>query len=508
MDIDISNLSKQKKIELYDLLQEVKRRTREAGQAYQPNEGQLRVHLSDASTRLVTCGNGSGKTTLGSNEAVWWAQGYNPIRRAFTKVPARIIIVLDHPEKVADKWLPELRKWTVIPEDNCHKRGKPYHNRITFPTGSEFLFMFHDQTDLQFESIEADYIIFDEPPPRRVYIALYRGLRNKNRTPRVLILGTPITGSWMRKEIQAPWSRGELPGTECFTFGTDVNKANLADGYIERFSAVLSDKEKAVRLHGQFFDLEGTALSHLFDRTAHVIKLFPWPEDWPTVVAIDPHPTKPHHAVLLGCDSEGKLYYIKEMRKKAVAKDFAVDLKDFYKGYRVIDIVHDSLGEADGTGGDGFKSFSQVLRENGVLTRSTTWEDKKDEDFIERIRNALHIPTEPDNFGQKIPTLRIFEGNFGIISDIENVQWIKMRHMDEYKPKLDISDKDWLSCLKYALATNLTALKGKARIYKPVQKASEMYGTRPNDTQKKIVRKKISLLKSSKLKDTDGWEDW
>lgn len=507
-DIDITKLSKPEQIKLYEIIQEVKRRTREAGQAYGPNAGQLQVHVSEKATRLVTCGNGAGKTTLGCNEAIWWAQGFNPIRKVFTKVPARIIILLDHPEKVADKWLPELRKWTIITEEQCQKRGKPYISRITWPTGSEFLFMFHDQTDLQFESIEADYIIFDEPPPRRVYVALYRGLRNKNRTPRVLILGTPITGSWMRKEIQAPWSRGELPNTECFTFGTDVNRENLADGYIESFSAVLSEKERAVRLHGQFFDLEGTALSHLFDRSIHIVDPFDWPPDWPTVVAIDPHPAKPHNACMIGIDKEGYLYYIKELRQKAVARQFANTIKEFYEGYRVIDIVHDSLGEAEGTGGEAFKSFSQVLRECGVMTRATNWQEKSDEDFIERIRNALFIPEEADNFNQKTPKLRIFRGNPGIVSDIENVQWVKMRGHDEFKPKLDITDKDFLSCLKYALATNLTPLKGKAKIYKPVQSAATSYGITPkrkasSKDQFRRFKAYVSPKKNGKV-----WDDW
>jgi hypothetical protein len=504
--MNLSNLSKEEQIKLYDTIQEIKRRGREKGVTYSPNEGQLEIHRSSKITRAVFCGNSFGKTTLGCNEAKFWAEGFNPITKEFSKVPSRTIIVLDHPEKVADKWLPELRKWTIIKDEDCHKRGKPYVNRITWPTGSEFLFMFHDQTDLQFESIEADYLIFDEPPPRRVYIALIRGLRNKNRHPRLLILGTPLTGAWMRKEIQVPWSKGELPDTDCFTFSSEVNAKNLPEGYIERFSQVLSEKERQVRLHGRFFDLDGAALSHLFDRSIHVIDPFDWPEEYPVVVSIDPHPTKPHHACMIGVDKEGYLYYLKEMKAKAVAKVFANYLKDFYQGYRVVDIVHDCLGESEGTGGEGFKSFSQVLRECGVLTRATTWNDKSDDDFIERIRNALAIPEEADNFGKKTPKLRIFRGNFGIVNDIENVQWTKMRNYDEYKPKLDIADTDNLSCLKYALATNLTPLKGKAKIYHRTS-GFETYGIKKASPAKQIFRAVKANYSGPKNK-TERWEDW
>lgn len=505
--MDLSNLNKEEKIRLYETIQEHKKREREGGLIYVPNKGQLEIHKSTFRNRGVFSGNSFGKTTLGVNEAVWWAMGLNPITREFTKVPARIIVILDHPEKVADKWLPELRKWTIIKEEDCHKRGKPYFNRITFATGSELLFFFHDQSELQFESIEADYLIFDEPPPRKIYIALMRGLRNKNRDPKLLILGTPLTGAWMRKEIKVPWARGELPDWECFTFSSKVNESNLPTGYIDRFSSVLTEKERKIRLEGEFFDLDGTALSHLFDRTVHVVNGFDWPDDWPTVVAIDPHPTKPHHTCLIGVDPEGYLFYIKEMRVKAVAREFAKHLKDFYKGYRVIDIVHDSLGESEGTGGEGFKSFSQVLRDCGVLTRATNWQDKSDEDFIERIRNALAIPLEADNFGGHVPKIRFFRGNQGIISDIENVVWVKMRDHDQYKPKLDIADKDYLSCLKYALATNLTPLKTRSKIYHRT-KGFETYGTGQKTSESKKVFRKIHAGFAAKKIKSPAWEDW
>lgn len=505
--MEISNLSKEEKIRLYETIQEKKKRAREGGAVYAPNSGQLEAHKSTKNTRALFCGNSFGKTTFGCNEAIFWAQGFSSITDVFSKVPARIIIVLDHPEKVAEKWLPELRKWAVIPDEHCHKRGKPYINRITWPTGSEFLFFFHDQSDLQFESIEADYLVFDEPPPRRVYVALMRGLRNKNREPRILILGTPLTGAWMRKEILVPWTRGELPDTDCFTFSTEMNKENLPTGYLERFSSVLTEKERQIRLHGRFFDLEGSALSHLFNRGIHVVDSFEWPEDWGVVVSIDPHPTKPHHACMLGVDKEGYLYYIKEMREKMVARQFAQALKDFYKGYRVIDITHDCLGESEGTGNEGFMSFAEVLRSCGVMTRSTNWVDKHDEDFIERIRNALAIPEEKDNFGRSLPKLRIFRGNHGIINDIENVQWLKMRNYDEFKPKLDISDTDYLSCLKYALATNLTPLKGKAKIFHRTQ-GFETYGIQTVSPAKQVFRKVRAGFMPPKKAKVEPWGNW
>ena len=191
-----------------------------------------------------------------------------------------------------------------------------------------------------------------------------------------------------------------------------------------------------------------------------------WRPDWPTTVIIDPHGTKPHNAVLLGADRDNQLYYIKELKLKAVAREFAQELKKWYRGFKIIDIISDSLGSSEGSGGEGFKSFIQVLNEEGVRARATTWDEKSEEDFIERIKGVLAIPQEPDNFGRKLPKLRIFRGNVGIIGDIENVQWIKFKNLDVFKPKLDISNKDFLACLKYGLASNMKYGKEKATAWR------------------------------------------
>lgn len=498
--MDLDKLSRAEKIRLYDLIQEKKRRIRQAGAIYQPNKGQLPVHQSKASLRCVFSGNGAGKTALAVNEALSFALGFNTWTKEFTKVPARVIVLLDHPSKVGDVWVPELQKWTTLTEDQLHKRGKPYVEKISFKNGSEIIFMFHESSPLLFESIELDAAIFDEPPPRAAYIALRRGGRKKGRKPKFLIIGTPISAAWMRTEISEPWSKGELPDTECFTFGTVVNESNLAAGYIQSFSQALSEKERRIRLHGEFFDLEGLALAHLFDPTVHIVEPFEWPHSNPVVVAIDPHPVKAHYAVMLGTDREGSLYYIKEIRLKAVARDFALALKDFVKGYRVIDYICDSLGSAEMTGGEGFRTFIQVLKDNGIQVRSTDWSEKSDEDFIERIRSALVVPTEPDNYGLYLPKLRIFRGNYGIVGDIENVQWVKWRNLDEYKPKLEITHKDYLSCLKYALATNLSFGKEKAKIYRHIHGA-ETYGVRK--VAPRSMRMTLKNLKTKAKADRD-----
>jgi len=464
--IDVTKLSRTEQLQLYDVIQEYKRRQKLRKPPYVPNEGQLEVHACRKPFKFVFSGNGAGKTALAANHALWRLDGYDPIQERFTPVPARVIVVLDSPSKIEDLWLPELGKWSVLDQRYFDKRGKTYVARIGRPNGSELIFMFHEQSPMLFESIEADYIIFDEPPPRAIYISLIRGLRKLNSQPDILVVGTPIAAPWLRKEVYEPWARGEATDTECFRFASDVNKKNVNWDFVEqKVFSKYSEKEVRMRRYGEFFDLEGLALADLFDRDVHLRTDLNWSSEWPCVVAIDPHPRKHHIAVLLGVTPDDRLVYLKELASRAVPSEFAEELKRWYSGHRILDIVCDSLGSSELTGGSGNLSFIRVLNDNGVRVRATTYDEKKDEAFIQMIQEALRIPTEPDAFGNKLPRITFLKHESrGIVSDIESVEWESYRNLDEYKPRLSIGNKDYLACLKYALAARPHYAMDRSRV--------------------------------------------
>lgn len=450
---DFSKLSREEKLKLLDAAEEKKRRVRETREAFTPHDGQLPICQSEKYIRGVVCSNSFGKTALCVNEALWAALGYNPVTKKTSFVPAHVVVVLDKPSKVEDPWLKEVRKWYNLREEQLDKEGKPYYSRIDFDNGSTISFMFHEQTELSFESIsDISAIIMDEMPPRHAFIALTRGQRDKHLKPWVLIATTMISSSWMYKDLYIPWTKDERDDVEFFSGNMRQNEKNLADGYIERFSRNLTEKEKIVRIEGGWDQIDGLALAHLFKKDTHVIKPIRWPISWPVVIAIDPAMRKPHVACMVGITPENQYVYLKELRLKGGGKEFATALKQFYNGFRVTNIVCDSMGSSDLTGGDGVLSFIKVLQNNGIRVRPTRYDEKDDEAFISMIRDVLEIPEEADNFGKKLPKLRIIEGNKGIISDIETAAWVKIKNTEEFKPKIDITQKDHLACLKYALA--------------------------------------------------------
>lgn len=453
---------------------EIKHR-RKLGKAdnYIPNGGQIRVHKSEKKIRVVTAGNGGGKTACAANEAIWAANGYNPTLDKNSDVPARIIVLVDQPIKIASTWLPELKKWTNLKPEQLHKDGKPYIARVSFPNGSELIFMTHDMDPMIFESIELDMLIADEPFPRHIWIALFRGGRKKGRVARFLLVGTPISGSWLREELVEPWSRGEFEDCDVIKYGTIENQANLADGYIEQFSRVLTEKERRIRLEGEFADLDGLALAHLFNRKHHVVSAldFNWPPHWPVVIAIDPALAKKHVALALGVTPQNKLIALREFAFKGDAKTFGRHLVPWMRGLKIVDIVVDSLGSGDLTGGDGVLSFIAALNDELAKSRyrcrATTFDEKQDEAWLTAIQNVLTVPVEPDNFGKMEPQLKILDTCTGLIHDIETVSWEKYRLDDIYKPKLDIKKKDYLACLKYGIAAQPAFDKGRETVIRP-----------------------------------------
>lgn len=462
-------LSKKDKLAILDALEVKAERERDRKDNYVPNAGQLPVHISTKRTRVVFSGNGAGKSCMGVQEIMASVNGYNPWTKEHTPVPSTNIIVLDRPEKVDEVVMPELRKWFKIKPEQLHKRGRPYISKIIFDNGSEITFMFADQEPMAFESVQVTGLVwFDEPPPRHCYVGLRRAGRVKGRQARYLITGTPIggTGSWLRTDLYEPWAKGEAPEVECFRFGTRVNEKNLSEGYIQSFSSVLTEKEKQVRLEGAFHDIDGLALAHLFDRGKHLLPAseYRWPPHYPVIVAIDVAMAKPHVALMMGITKDNQYVVLKELSYKGTAPEFAERFKIWAAGYNIVDIIADSLGSSELSGGDGRLSFIASLNKHGVKCRATTYAEKDDSAWISMIREVLFIPEEPDNFGNRTPRLRVLSNCTGLIADIEQAAWKKQRLSDEYLPKIDISKLDRLAALKYCLAAQPTHDKGRERV--------------------------------------------
>lgn len=446
---DLSHLTREEKLELIDALEARNQKQKHNRDAFRPNSLQLEVRRSLKRIRFVASANGVGKTTLGVQEAWDTSQGTHPYRPALP-VPNRGVVILDSPDKV-DRWLEELNKWFDTRDWVLKKNGKPYVTEINLPNGSELVFMFHLQEPMAFESFEGDYAIFDEPPPRHVYVGIQRSLRRVNGAW-TLIVGTPLTQPWLKEKIWDAWANGERDDVECFKAGIYVNEANLGQDYIANFSKDLTPAEAKVRLEGDFAHLEGLALADLFRRSIHIVEPFPWVRHWPTVLAVDPHPAKPHHAVLLGIDKWDRMFVLKEIKSKSAPAEFALELKEFIAGFDVHDQICDSLGATPRTGGwDNYSFIDVVNMKGGLRLRSTTFKEKSEDAWVQNFRDLLTL--RKNNLGEMAPGIYFFSHCTGTTNDCESVMWRRNRLSEEVKGHLDTTNRDFLSCLKYALAS-------------------------------------------------------
>lgn len=442
---------------------------------YEPNPIQKKVHKSDSFIRALFSGNGVGKTTACIQEAIWTATGTHPYRDT-ARIPNTTIIVLDDPSKADTVYVKNLRdrKWYDTSKLTFNKHGRSFTNEIIFPNGSRWIFMTHEMGEDRWESIECSGVIFDEPPPRFIFIALLRGQREKDMRPWIMFAGTPRgkNAAWMYKEIYKPWKLHSDPEIECFFGSTYDNLSNLDPETINRWKKRYTEQELKTRVFGEFEFLSG-AIFCSFSRDTHVEPSFVWPWSWTCILAIDPHVRKNHCAVVLGVDPDKELWVIRELETSLSGRAAA---EFFLRACEDLNIkvgICDNYGSMPMTGGEGRKSFIDVFNETAtvinsrVRIRPTTRAEKGDDEWIEDCREWLRLV--PDNSGKERPRMHVFDSCPKTIDNFESYRWDDHKGAGadgkDVKEKPLGTDCDFLMCVKYGLATKPDRL-GEDRVYR------------------------------------------
>lgn len=430
---------------------------------YVENPVQKKFHKSDAFIRALFSGNGVGKTTACLMEAIWTATGTHPYR-ATSRIPNTTIIVLDDPSKADTVYMHALKKrrwydWTKLKTD---RHGRSYTVEVTFPNGSNWIFMTHEMNEEKWESIEAAAVIFDEPPPRFIYIALLRGMREKEMKPWIAFAGTPRgrNAPWMYREIYRPWKFHSDPDINCFGGTTYDNLHNLDPETIKRWEKRYTKEELQTRVYGEFEFLSGRIFDNFY-RDQHVEPGFDWPYSWPLIICMDPHVRKNHVAVLLGVDPDKELHVVRELETSLAGRKAAEFFIRACEGLPVKFGICDNYGSMPHTGGEDRKSFIDVFNETSIRLNSririrpTTRAEKSDDEWIEDMKDWLRL--EADHTGEERAKFHVFDSCIKTIDNFESYIW------DEHKGAAadgkDVKEKplgvdcDFLMCVKYGIAT-------------------------------------------------------
>lgn len=288
-----------------------------------PHAQQHRFHRAKTSIRVASGGNRSGKSTAGINEDVAHALGYRPwleetdpdykvnVRvpnkglicgEAFGEQVKKVLIpkLLGDPENGVPGAIPT----HLVAETKKNPFGIIVYIKVT--NGSEIFLQSYDQDVDLFESADYDWVHFDEPPPRAIWVAVQRGLTDRE-APCWLTM-TPLKEPWIYDEIY------NRPDCTVLYFDIEDNlNFGLTRKGIDQFSASLTDDEKEARLRGRFFHLTGLVYKNY--GAIHRIKrervfsegVMP---HWGLWMHIDCHPKKPHHAIWVAIAPDQRKYVV------------------------------------------------------------------------------------------------------------------------------------------------------------------------------------------------------
>lgn len=291
---------------------------------YVPHKFQEAFHRSNKNIRLAVAGNRGGKTTMSVIEGIYLALGVHPHHPI--PVPNRGKMYGDSFPTVMETFIPKFDEW--CPREFLSPR-KPYdYNQaghvigVNFKNGSEIRVGSYDQENRKAEGSDWDWVAFDEPPPRALYVANIRGLIDRGVL--MWFSMTPLSEPWIYDELWIPGITGEKSYIDCFNFRSDENP-HINHQALELFLGELTEEEKEIRFEGKFAKLTGLVID-TYSAAVHDVDEFDFDEGYVIYEGIDPHPMKPHCALWKAVDRDGIRFVADELSFTGGLEDFGKQL--------------------------------------------------------------------------------------------------------------------------------------------------------------------------------------
>jgi len=302
---------------------------------YHPHKKQEMFHTAGISyrRRMVRAGNRFGKSHLGCAEDVAWLIGKRAwlkpedpaYRGGIPQRPVKGLVVTVNWEKVDEVWTgTEGKLWSMLP-DSMIARAVRNHSGVVSKVELTNKSVLRFYTTKAFmsdkdsaESVDYDFIHFDEPCPKDLYVGVTRGLIDRHGSEWFTL--TPLAEPWI-SDLFFPEDTGDAMSPDCWAInGSIYDNPNLSPEAIAKFESTLTDEEKQCRLYGIPFHLAGLIYKE-FSWNDHVLKEPPlgWknfvqpPDNWPIYITIDPHPQTPHMVLFSTVSPFGVRYYFHDI---------------------------------------------------------------------------------------------------------------------------------------------------------------------------------------------------
>lgn len=430
---------------------------------WQPSAKQLDFFIhANTPRRAGFCGNRFGKSELGVIEDICWLLGYRPF---FPEGhPLRYLGIPKHGVKgllVAEDWdkVKEIftnddslerrgKFFDFLPEDFIHKKhrnekgivdqitvrsevnGSIRESIIYFDTVKSF-----KQAPASFESSDWDFIHIDEPVMKELWVAVSRGLVDRNGFSWWLF--TPLKEVWMYNETVE--NAKNQPDLYWWFEATMDDNPTLSEQAKELYLSQLPEDVREARRKGIPLAFGRLVFSD-FDEDVHVVDgVASWPTpnkppaDHMVVYAIDTHPQTPMAVLFIALNKAGDIDIYDEIFIKCKVTELCATIKSRLEGCR----VHYGLCEPGAWNEDqgNGHSYADIFYNEGF---DLTPGSKRKEDAILLVQQVLKQRTRIVRIHKRCTQLR--KELINHVFDKENKPEDKNEHLIECLRRLVIHD--------------------------------------------------------------------
>lgn len=209
------------------------------------------------------------------------------------------------------------------------------------------------------ESSDWDWLHVDEPIPQGMWIAMSRGLVDRNGS--AWFTCTPLEQPWIN-DYFIPNSKTRATFTEPFIndakdmkkwilTGSSSDNPHISKEALKAFLADVSDPaERACREHGIPLNMSGLIYKD-FKPELHIYRDAPFgwidaqrpPSTYTIRMFIDPHPKTPHAVLTFATSPTGQTFIFRELFRAGLISDVTEHIKAQIEGYLVEDILVDPI---------------------------------------------------------------------------------------------------------------------------------------------------------------------
>jgi len=359
---------------------------------YKPHAKQESFHRAaiHVRRRMVRAGNRFGKSHMGAAEDCAWLLGERPWlaeddparRGGIPQRPVKGLIITTDWDKVDEIWTSERgdkpgKLWTLLPAGIVKTKRRNHSGAIDlmelengstlrFDTVKSFM-----TNPMGAESSDFDFIHVDEPCPEKMFKAHARGLVDTQGAFWFTL--TPLSEFWINDLFFPADTGGQLGEGVWAVDGSIYDNPHLTKAAIEEYASLLTDDEKACRLHGIPMHLTGLIYKEFrYDEHVRIEPPHGWkdwltpPADWSIYVQIDPHPRTPHAVLFLAVNKENQHVYYTDLFEHCSIPELCRKIKQILKGRDPVWYSIDPLAFIEYPKEEVFSSMADEFDKNGI----------------------------------------------------------------------------------------------------------------------------------------------